>query len=685
MLQSRIAYSGGKSLFAPMQLQTTRTTMLTQTLELFPDIIESYDVVSKTDTTIRFIDLFAGIGGFHTALNSIGGECVFASEKDPHARVTYLTNFDITPEIFNDDIRKISPDDVPDHDVLCAGFPCQPFSQAGNKKGFADGENSERGNLFYCILDILEAKRPKAFILENVRHLIAHDNGNTFATILKHLKEANYEVSYKVIKASDFNVPQHRARVFIVGFHRAQVETTAQFHFPIPVPLTKTMSHIFNAHCEKKIGFTLRVGGKGSQIDDRRNWEFYRVNGEVRRIGVEEARDMMTFPKDFEFPVSKTQAMKQLGNSVCVDVVKAVGKSVFQYLNKHSKIEMDETMQNKGEISEAYALLKIIAQKMIPYGDIQGLPTDRSIRVLKINTQHKTITIHDISLEIISADGSKETLSIEHLITPAELEEMVASIRSQSGTFNNERLDHAINTLSIQKRKGTSYEKADVSLDFQDEIINTHQGISIKSFLGSSPTLLNASSATNFVYRVVGINAKHIDEINQIDTRAKIKDRLAKIIELGGHLEFSHCENKTYESNLRKTDSQMPEILAEALLAFFNKQTSNRLCDYTTSTNDKLDADEIHYRLRDFVKYTIFGIFPTQAWDGELSANGAVLVTQGGELVFYHTNHEKTLKEYFYNHTFFDTPSSTRHRFGNLYKEGNQLCFKLNLQLRLAR
>jgi DNA (cytosine-5)-methyltransferase 1 len=488
-----------------------------------------------------------------------------------------------------------------------------------------------------------------------------------------------------VIKASDFDVPQHRARVFIVGFDKTQVDTSIKFHFPTPVPLKKTMSHIFNAPCEKKIGFTLRVGGKGSQIDDRRNWEFYRVNGEVRRIGVEEAREMMTFPKDFQFPVSKTQAMKQLGNSVCVDVVKAVGKTVFQYLNKHSKIEMDKTMQNKGEISEAYALLKIIAQKIIPYGDIRGLPTDSVIRVLKINTLHKTITINDISLEVISADGSKETISIEHLITPSELEQMVTNIRSQSGTFNNERLDHAVNTLNIHKRKGTSYEKADIFLDFQDEIINSNQGVSIKSFLGNSPTLLNASSATNFVYRVVGMNAKHIDEVNQIDTRAKIKDRIAKIIELGGHLEFLHCENKTYESNLRKTDSQMPEILAEALLAFFNKQTSNRLCDYTASTGDKLNIEEIHCRLRDFVKYTIFGIFPTRAWDGALSANGAILVTHEGELVFYHTNHEKTLKEYFYNHTFFDTPSSTRHRFGNLYKEGNQLCFKLNLQLRLAR
>lgn len=652
--------------------------MLTsQTLDLFADAIEP--TLFKSNVAWRFIDLFAGIGGFHVALHSIGGQCVFASEKDTHARTTYAANLSIANNIFNDDIRKISPDDVPEHDILCAGFPCQPFSQAGHKKGFSDGEKSERGNLFYCILDILEAKRPKAFILENVRHLIAHDEGKTFATILKHLADANYEVSYKIIKASDFNVPQHRARVFIVGFDRTQVNTDATFHFPISVPLTKTMSHIFNAPCEKKIGFTLRVGGKGSPIDDRRNWEFYRVNGEVRRIGLDEAREMMTFPPTFQFPVSKTQAMKQLGNSVCVDVVKAVGESVFQYLNKHTKTQKDDSMQNKGEISESYALLKIIAQKIIHYGNAQGLANNDNIRVLKINTTHKIITINDISIDVISSDGTTNNILIDQFISHKELNEMVDFIRQQAGTFNNEHIDNAVKTLGLTKRKGTSQEKADISLDFQDQILNINQGVSIKSFLGNSPTLLNASSATNFVFKVTNLNPKYVDEINQIETRSKIKDRLAKIIELGGQFHFAHCENKTYESNLRKADSQMPEILAAALLAFFKKEASNKLSDYQSAN------DETHCRLRDFVKYTMFGIFPASEWDGELSANGAVIVKQDGELLFYHTNQDRTLKEYFYKHTFFDTPSSTRHRFGSLYKEGSDLCFKLNLQLRLAR
>lgn len=656
----------------------------TQTLDLFPYTSEARHADFNSIEPFRFIDLFAGIGGFHQALSSLGGECVFASEKDSHARATYAANFDIDPDFFNDDIRKISADDVPEHDILCAGFPCQPFSQAGHKKGFSDGENSERGNLFYCILDVIVAKRPKAFILENVRHLVAHDNGNTFATILKHLHDANYEVSYKVIKASDFNVPQHRARVFIVGFDRSQVDISRTFHFPIPVPLTKTMANIFNAPCEKKIGFTLRVGGKGSHIDDRRNWEFYRVNGEVRRIGLDEAREMMTFPKSFKFPVSKTQAMKQLGNSVCVEVVKAVGNSVKEYLQKYQKLEMDDSMQNKGEISETYALLKIIHQKVLQYGDAQGLATNESIRVLKIKNKLKSIAIYDISVEVVYESGNSTIVKIDDLITQQELDEIVVSIQQQSATFHNSRLDEAMCRLGVIKTKGTSKEKADITLDFHDEIHHINQGVSIKSFLGSSPTLLNASSATNFIYEVSGLVASDVDTVNEISSRSKIKDRLAKITELGGRFQFLSCENKTYESNLRKADSAMPEILAGALLSFFKKESSNRLSEYTT-LDVNLSADEVHCRLRDFVKYTIFGIFPNTAWDGEMSANGAILVKEDGCLVFYHTNQEKTLKDYFYQHCFFDTPSSTRHRFGSLYKEGKKLYFKLNLQLRLAQ
>lgn len=176
-------------------------------------------------------------------IKKLGCECVFASEIDKHARDVYRKNFNIEDKIFNNDIRKISPFDIPDHDILCAGFPCQAFSQAGHKRGFSDMSNSERGNLFFCIADILKVKRPKAFILENVRYLINHNQGETFKIICDILKnELNYSTFYKVIKASDFGRPQHRPRVYIVGFNNDLFINDDPFIFPHSIPLSMTMS-----------------------------------------------------------------------------------------------------------------------------------------------------------------------------------------------------------------------------------------------------------------------------------------------------------------------------------------------------------------------------------------------------------------------------------------------------------
>jgi len=235
---------------------------------------------------------------------------------------------------FNDDITKIAPNDLPDMDILCAGFPCQPFSQAGHKRGFSEAKD-DRGNMFFVIKDIIQAKRPKALFLENVRHLLKHDDGQTFNTILSILNhELGYDVYYKVVKASDYGLPQHRPRVFIIGFDK-QLGLPKDFQFPEPLPLKYTISDIFGGACSKDVGFTLRVGGRGSGIHDRRNWEFYSVDDQVVRLGITEGKMMMGLPASFEFPVSETQAMKQLGNSVAVDAVKVVGQSLLNHLERH--------------------------------------------------------------------------------------------------------------------------------------------------------------------------------------------------------------------------------------------------------------------------------------------------------------------------------------------------------------
>lgn len=279
---------------------------------------------------ITFIDLFAGIGGFHLAFHECGAKCVFASEWDAFARKTYEHNFKkIEPSLFKKgqfvgDITKIDAKDIPDFDVLTGGFPCQPFSQAGLKKGF----NETRGTLFFDIARILKEKQPKAFFIENVRGLLTHNNGQTFDTIRRVIEELGYSFFYKIIYASDFGVPQHRPRLYMVGFRNKNI----QFKFPESQKLKITMSDIFGGRVDRTIGYTLRVGGRHSSINDRRNWDTYLVDGKIRCLSPVEGLKMQGFPGGFEFPVSEMQAMKQLGNSVAVPAVKAVAKEIIKIL-----------------------------------------------------------------------------------------------------------------------------------------------------------------------------------------------------------------------------------------------------------------------------------------------------------------------------------------------------------------
>ena len=279
---------------------------------------------------LKFIDLFAGIGGFHLALAKLGMKCVFACEIDKYARMIYENYFKPhNPEVFEsnfaEDILNVSHDAIPDFDLLTAGFPCQPFSQAGKKLGF----NEARGTLFFEIAKLIQAKQPKAFLLENVRNLASHDDGKTLNVIKNTLLELGYSFNAKVLRASAYGLPTHRPRIYIVGFK----DQSIKFDFPEPIPLKFTMSDIFKGECNKTIGYTLRVGGKNSGLYDRRNWDTYLVNNTPHTITVEESKLMMGFPKEFSFDlVSKTQAQKQLGNSVAIDVIEEIGKQIIKYI-----------------------------------------------------------------------------------------------------------------------------------------------------------------------------------------------------------------------------------------------------------------------------------------------------------------------------------------------------------------
>lgn len=307
----------------------------------------------------RFIDLFAGIGGFHVAFNNTGkAQCVFASEWDKSARRTYRHNFDKgqdklifanNDQFFAGDINEFPVKKIPKFDVLCGGFPCQPFSQAGFKKGFKDA----RGTLFFRIEEIIREHKPAAIFLENVRGLLNHDEGRTFEIICNILKDCGYHGSQdgpvklpvfaEVIRASDYGLPQHRPRLFMAGFKSKK----AANHFAKNPPkkatsLKYTMSDVMGGTVKyygqdkiRDIGFTLRCGGRGSGVRDRRNWDWYVVDGKERQIFDVEGLKIQGFPENYSFPstVPMTQRMKQLGNSVAVAAVHAWAEAIIGALD----------------------------------------------------------------------------------------------------------------------------------------------------------------------------------------------------------------------------------------------------------------------------------------------------------------------------------------------------------------
>jgi DNA (cytosine-5)-methyltransferase 1 len=281
----------------------------------------------------KFIDLFAGIGGFHLAFHNEGAECVFAAEWNEHARRTYEHNFkSLSPDLFESgnfagDITKVDKSQIPNFDILTGGFPCQPFSQAGKLKGFED----TRGTLFFDIAEIIKVKQPGAFFLENVRHLYKHDGGQTYQEIKRVLtEELGYSLQEFIVKASDHGLPQHRPRLFMIGFR----DNSLSIEQPPKRELVYNMSHVMGGKVDREIGYTLRVGGKGSGVHDRRNWDGYIVDGLERRITPEEGKMLQGFPQEYEFPVSANEAMKQLGNSVAVWAIQDYARAIIKTLDE---------------------------------------------------------------------------------------------------------------------------------------------------------------------------------------------------------------------------------------------------------------------------------------------------------------------------------------------------------------
>lgn len=315
---------------------------------------------------VKFIDLFAGIGGFHQAMSQFGAECVFASEWDKNASQTYAENYGIEP---HGDITQIEANEIPAHDMLCGGFPCQTFSISGKQKGFED----TRGTLFFDIARIVEHHQPKVLLLENVRNFEKHDGGKTLQTVIKTLQGLGYSTSYQVLNASHFGLPQNRERIFIVGFRDDL--GIGNFAFPKPTHqpvslldileddpkeakvinrpdtfFTKEFTPQQNIFGEldlpnrpMQIGY-VNKGGQGERIYSPYGHAItlsaygggagaktglYCIDGKIRKLSPRECARAQGFPDSFIINSSLTQSYKQFGNSVAIDVVKAILKEIY--------------------------------------------------------------------------------------------------------------------------------------------------------------------------------------------------------------------------------------------------------------------------------------------------------------------------------------------------------------------
>lgn len=315
-------------------------------IEIKEQILEGYD----------FIDLFAGLGGFRIALESLGAKCIYSNEWDVHAQQVYSDNFGDLPE---GDITKVDERTIPEHDILCAGFPCQAFSISGKQRGFEDS----RGTLFFDVARIVKEKKPKIVFMENVKNFATHDNGRTLEVVKNTMEELGYSFNQRVLNAVDFGIPQKRERIYMVCFRKDL--NFAKFNFPKPFELTKHVEDFLlkddqlvealyvdrddtyynNVDDNQYKNTSIRLGivnkgGQGERIYSTKGIAItlsangggvfaktggYLVDGRPRKLHPRECARIMGFPDSYKISSSNNQAYKQFGNSVVIDVLQLIG------------------------------------------------------------------------------------------------------------------------------------------------------------------------------------------------------------------------------------------------------------------------------------------------------------------------------------------------------------------------
>lgn len=694
-------------------------------------------------TKLRSIDLFAGIGGIRLGFERVFGndiDTVFVSEWDEYAQKTYKENFSDDFDI-SGDITKIDEKDIPEFDICLAGFPCQAFSLAGQRKGFSDNYKGMcRGTLFLDVARICEYHKPKVIFCENVKGLTIHDKGKTFDIICNTFKELGYKVFSEILNSKNFGVPQNRERIYIVAFRNDIAPK--DFIFPKKTDDTKKIKDIIEEkpvsakyylsdvyletlrkhkkrHAAKGNGFGYEIrdwnstagaivcGGMGRErnlLIDKRQKNLIpvtnikgKINDEgVRKMTPREWARLQGFPDSYKLPLADVHLYKQFGNSVTVNVIEAIAEKIKEVL------DMPKLSGNKGEWSEIYVFLRLLEVGKLYAADENLNKIDTIFYdVIKIIRDETTSVLdfvynkNDRKISIINNSKNENVLTLDATVFKAEADKLYNSVISAKGSaFTVENTEKFLTDIGIHTLKAKSNDKSDIRIKIHD--INTGyekiQGFSIKSRLGNPSTLINAGKTTNFIYEIKGnINDRLVSEFNE--NSSKFKDRFKILLDNDCKLIYCDMENDIFRDNLILIDGDLPKITAELLKYFYIYGYSNVLSAISKITDKNpigYNLSNEHpfyvYKFKKLLKECALGMVPSKVWKGKIDATGGyIIVKEDGEVLCYHIFNMNEFESYLLNNTKFETASTTRHKFGSIYKENDHYYIKLNLQIRFIK
>ena len=674
----------------------------------------------------KMIDLFAGIGGIRLGFEYVFGAdaaTVFVSEIDKYARTTYAENFpDDVP--IDGDITQIPAEEIPPFDICLAGFPCQAFSIAGKRGGFDDDYHGTcRGTLFLDVIRICDYHKPKIIFCENVKGLVNHDKGRTFKIICNAFEQIGYKIFYKVLNSRDFGLAQNRERIYIVCFRNDIAPENFNFPTPIdercsirdileyaPIASKYYLSDVYletlrkhrQRHEAAGNGFGYEVkdldgvanalvcGGMGRErnliVDEREHSKIptTKIHGEIneeniRKLTPREWARLQGFSDEFRFVLPDTQLYKQFGNTVSIDVVAAIAQEIRSVL--------EPMTYNKGEWSELYALLKLLADGKIN-AEVNGeqiwLPV---LKIFREDVAGFKLEFRRQKDFVERYQNGDRVWKIKASEFAAAAEKILCGIKNSGGgkiTFEIDGAEEIMRQLGLTKIKSPADKKADIELEIHDTFTGADfvRGYSIKSDLGSAPTLFNASKTTNFRFKIFGVDDVLAEKINSINTRKKIQDRLKKIPQL----EFDSVCKKIFADNLSLVDSNMEKILGEMLKIYYVERIADcaELVTELEKRNPLKIGVENYYRhkIKKFLCAVALGLKPATKWNGLDEANGGYLIVQNtGELVIFPLHNSDDFETYLLNNTRLETPS-TDLISQQFFRGGGQKYIDLNLQIR---